>query len=292
MVAPPVTNIIVSISVTNIASSAFLNCWSLIAITVDALNPAYSSVDGVLFNKSQTALLAYPNGKAGAYTIPDGVTTIGESGFFLCYYVTGVIVPNSVTNIGLFGFLSCGEMTMISVDVLNPVYSSSDGVLFDKAQTTLIQNPFSKADTFYTIPSSVTNILKCTSSCLTNIAIGTNVVDIGFEAFDGCTSLIAITMDALNPFYSSVDGVLFNENQTALIQYPGGKAGSYTIPSTVTTIGTNAFNSRNLTSVIIPDSVLNIEDEAFWGDKKSDQRHHWQWPNQHWGTMLSSLAAI
>ena len=55
-----------------------LGCTSLTAITVDAANPAYSSVDGVLFDKSQTTLLQYPDGKAGAYTIPDSVTSIGD----------------------------------------------------------------------------------------------------------------------------------------------------------------------------------------------------------------------
>ena len=47
-------------------------------------------------------------------------------------------------------------------------------------------------------------------------------------------------MDALNSVYSSVDGVLFDKSQTTLIQCPGGKAGSYTIPNSVTSIGDDA----------------------------------------------------
>ena len=57
-----------------------------------------------------------------------------------------------------------------------------------------------------------------------------------------CTSLTGITVDAFNSFYSSVDGVLFNKSQTTLIQCPGGKAGSYTIPNSVTDIGYHAFS--------------------------------------------------
>ena len=46
-------------------------------MTVDTNNPAYSSVDGVLFNKSQTTLIQCPGAKTGSYTIPNSVTSIG-----------------------------------------------------------------------------------------------------------------------------------------------------------------------------------------------------------------------
>jgi hypothetical protein len=57
-------------------------------------------------------------------------------------------------------------------------------------------------------------------------------------------------VDASNSVYSSVDGVLFNKSQTTLIQCPAGRAGSYTIPSSVTNIGADAFSwCANLTAV-------------------------------------------
>jgi hypothetical protein len=68
----------------------------------------------------------------------------------------------------------------------------------------------------------------------------------------------------LNPIYSSVNGVLFNKNQTSLLNYPGGRAGSYTIPNGVTQIPSYAFQScPNLTSVTMPDSVSSIGSLAF-----------------------------
>ena len=66
---------------------------------MDALNPDYSSLDGVLFDKSQIMLIQCPGGKT-SYTIPDSVTSIGDRGFEGCTSLTNVTIGNSVTSIG------------------------------------------------------------------------------------------------------------------------------------------------------------------------------------------------
>ena len=67
----------ISSGVTNIGSPVFLACFSLDAITVDPSNSFFSSVNGVLFNKSQSTLVQYPlAGIGGSYTIPSNVTSI------------------------------------------------------------------------------------------------------------------------------------------------------------------------------------------------------------------------
>lgn len=104
---------------------------------------------------------------------------------------------------------------------------------------------------------------QCTS--LTSVTIPSCVTSIGNGAFCfGCTRLTSITVSPQNSVYRSVDGVLFNHNQTTLIQCPPAKAGSYTIPPGVITIGTLAFHGcGSLTSVAIPASVTSIEINAF-----------------------------
>lgn len=165
-------------------------------------------------------------------TIPNTVTIIGMNAFESCS-LTNVIIPNSVTTIGWNAFNSCTSLTNV------------------------------------TIPNSVTGLGRhafegCTN--LTIVTIPNSVTDIGYGAFDYDTSLTAINLEPANPAYSSANGVLFNRSQTRLIQYPGGKVGSYSIPTSVTSIEGGAFSlCLSLVNVTIPNSVASIGDYAFAG---------------------------
>ena len=110
----------ISDSVTSIGDCAFSDCNSLTALYVSAGNPAYSSLNGVLFDKAQTTLIAYPVGWQGSsYAIPDGVTSIGDYAFYYCYGLTSVTIPESVTSIGECAFATT-ELTEIKVMATMP----------------------------------------------------------------------------------------------------------------------------------------------------------------------------
>jgi hypothetical protein len=272
------TGVTIPGSVTSIGFSAFGGCASLTAITVDTNNPSYSSVDGVLFDKSQTAILQYPPGKIGSYTIPNNVTNIEDMAFYGCDGLSSVTISNSVTSIGEAEFEWCTSLTNVIIGT--KVTSIGDYAFCDCESLTSLTIPNSVASigneaflyctslTHLTIPNSVTSIGEAAfSSCLslTNVTIPDSVTNIGEAAFIDCTSLTAITVDTNNPSYSSVDGVLFDKSQTTLIQYPSGKSGSsYTIADSVTSIGYGAFHyCTSLTSVTVGNSITNIGDEAF-----------------------------
>ena len=90
------------------------------------------------------------------------------------------------------------------------------------------------------------------------------MTSIGTKAFNNCSKLESINVDADNANYASEDGVLLNKAKETLIQYPGGKSGSYTIPASVTTIVDNAFYKCSIASVTIPANVTSIGIYAFY----------------------------
>ena len=104
--------------------------------------------------------------------------------------------------------------------------------------------------------------IRCT--VLTSITIPNSVSQIGAALFAGCSKLLSINVDASNSNFTSVGGVLFNKNQTELLDFPSGVTGAYSIPSGVTSIGSGAFSScSGLVSITLPNSVTCIDTFAF-----------------------------
>jgi hypothetical protein len=75
----------------------------------------YTSDNGVLYNKDKTLLHSCPNGKTGAFTIPNSVISIGRDAFRLCNSLTSIIIPDSVTNIGSLAFNSCSSLASVTI---------------------------------------------------------------------------------------------------------------------------------------------------------------------------------
>jgi hypothetical protein len=110
------TNVTIPSSVTNIGEGPFSGCSNLTAIRVETNNPDYSSVSGVLFDKSQTTLIQYPSGNVTtSYAIPKSVTSIRNGAFYGCINLTSVTIPDSLTSIGYLAFGDCGSLTSVTI---------------------------------------------------------------------------------------------------------------------------------------------------------------------------------
>jgi BspA type Leucine rich repeat region (6 copies) len=240
---PVLATAIIPASATNIGLGPFADCQSLAVISVNPSNAFYVSTNNLLFNKSLTSLIQFPNGVGGGYEIPANVNNIGAA-------------------------FEGNTLTGIAVDPANLYYSATNGVLFNKAKTQLVSYPGNLTG-FYVVPSSVNTIQSAAfeySPALVGVVIGSNVVNIGAYALYDCTALQVISVDTNNFIYSSTNGVLFNKNGTELIQFPSGFVGSYAVPGTVTTIENGAFGDAfNLVDVEIPASVTSIGEETFYG---------------------------
>lgn len=126
-------------SVTSIENNIFQDCTGLTNITVDSSNPSFCSESGVLFNKDKTTLIYCPRRKTGSYTIPDGVTAIGDYAFYYCSGLTSVTIPSSVTSIGGSAFQHCTGLTSITIP--NSVTSIVNLAFWDCDSLTIVYIP-------------------------------------------------------------------------------------------------------------------------------------------------------
>ena len=247
-------------SVTYIGNDAFRECKSLNSINIpnsvtNIGNRAFKGCDSLK-----------------RINIPNSVTNIGRCAFLSCNSLTRINIPTSVTNIGEGAFAFCRSLT--NIDIPNNVTNIGDKAFYHCFSLTNIN-----------IPSGVINIGVYAFSCclsLTSINIPDSVTNIGHAAFWGCRSLTSINIPSSvvnmngNPFlgwngdlYNESKAfvyerqVLFNKDKTTLIAYRSKKT-SYIIPNSVTNIGDFAFyDCKALTNINIPNSVTNIGNEAF-----------------------------
>lgn len=288
--------------VVSIGTGAFTYCHSLASITVDTNNPAYSSADGVLFDKNQTLLIQCPRTQSGSYSVPDTVANIGANAFYYCTGLTDVTMGDSVVGIGRMAFFYCSGLATLAMgsnvtgigasafvnctalkEIALPSSVTSIGsgtfsgctgltnVLFGNRLSGIGATAFAGCSglTGLALPDSVAAIgEEAFGNCvgLTNVTLPGSVTNIGAAPFYACRNLTNIGVDQDNSFYSSADGILFNKDQTALIQWPDSRGGGYTVPNTVTNIGAGAFAyAVSLTTVTMDAKLADIASGAFTG---------------------------
>ncbi|HXR07500.1 MAG TPA: leucine-rich repeat domain-containing protein [Candidatus Acidoferrum sp.] len=253
------TNITIPASATNIGVGAFAACPDLTTITVDAQNAFYSSITGVLFDKSQTALLQCPGAATGSYTIPSSVTHVGDAAFEGSA-LTNVTIPPSVTKIGESAFE--GSL-LTSVTIPDSVTNIGDAAF-----------RFCEALTNVTISSSVTSVgYSVFENCykLGNVTIPDSVTSIGEDAFNYCYQITSVTIprSVTNFVADAFEGchltnTYFQGNAPTIIPVPGPILGPplegtvYYLPNT-----TGWSNSFDGVPAVLWNPVIQTGDGSF-----------------------------
>ena len=224
-------------SVTSIGGGA-LTLQNLTAFTVDADSEHFTAIDGILYSKDLSRLLAYPRAKStenfvmrseiqtiddsafrgcagltGTITLSPNLTTIGPEAFYSCTNLTGTLtIPASVTSISSGVFRNC-PFSEIIVEDENTAYVSENGVLYNADKTLLVQYPTTKTDTSFIMPETVTSIESFAlsgSNNLISLTLSSNLTTIGGGAISECYNLSgdlilpqSVTSIGLYPFYGS-----------------------------------------------------------------------------------------
>ena len=209
--------------VTSIGNYAFARCTGLTSVTI---SEDVTSIGDRAFQFCSGLI---------SIIIPDGVTSIGECAFLDCESLTSVTIPKSVTSLGWGAFGRCSQLTSIIVETENKNYSSIDGVLFDKAGTTILSYPAGKTETTYTIPDGVTRIdfgVFANHSELTSVTMPSSMKSIGIAAFESCKGLTSITIP---PGVTNIEDGAFWDCPRITDVY------CYADPSALNWVGSNDF---------------------------------------------------
>lgn len=241
-----ITNVALPESLTDIGSEAFGGCslgtvrlpsgleycgpgWDCEAFEIADDGVNLKTIDGVLFDKEGTTLIAYPLARlAASYAVPDGVQKIGHDAFCGARRLESVTTPESLRTIGDSAFMGCDALANAS---------------FPDGLTTVGDGAFS---------GCALGVARLPAS-LENPGFGWGCE--AFEISDG------------NDRFKTIDGVLFDKEGKTLVAYPcARKAKSYAAPENVREIGKDAFYCCDaITSVTLPASLEIVDVNAFWG---------------------------
>lgn len=269
--------------VTTVGSYAFYHCTQLTSIDLG------SKVENI-GEKAFTGCAGLTD-----VTLPDSVKTVGDAAFAECAALMMVVfsgeVPDSIGDNIFYGndstlkhiyvpssdvddYLGAAELSAYSARISATPYAFGLGWALDDTGTLTIERDdgmlgwlqdggsYHGDVSMVVLNPGVTVVGEgafygCPS--LESVSIPASVTFIGNGAFAFCPALATFMVGPGSGYFSAVDGVLYNQNQSTLVAYPGGKLeNSFTVPASVTTIIEGAFTGNHLTSIAVGDGNLSF----------------------------------
>ena len=218
----------------------------------------------------------YQNETLESISLPATISKVRNSAFRYCTNLKSVIMADGPTYIGTYAFAYCTSLeTLVLPQTLTGIDESAFGncdsltsFTFPDSVDIIADSVLTNCDNLVsvTLPQSARSISEYAfgySTMIKSIVIPASVYSISDTAFIGCSGLEEIRVYDSNPYFRSEDGVLLSDSGTVLRKYPMGKTGAYTVPDTVTTIGSGSFMQSTITELVLPESVETIEEYAF-----------------------------
>jgi len=269
------TSLSIPNTVESISTYAFAGLSGLMNITVDEGNNNFYTSGGVLYSKDEV-LIRYPQGRSGAFEVPEGVVEISGDAFSGCHSLTGVTISSTVANVGGRSFDDLPSLESIDVVDGNNNFKSEGGVLFNKDGDVLVRYPGGKQGE-YTIPESISEVAErafymCNG--LTSVSVPGTIETISSYCFSGCSKLKSVTLlngvKFIDPHAfegcSELETVAIPNSLIYIADYAFYGCSSYSnivLPENLVSIQAYAFAGCNPTTVTIPASVENIGENVF-----------------------------
>lgn len=231
-------------------------------------------------------------------TLPDGLKHIGDSAFKYCTNLTQINIPDSVESFGVSTFQSCYKLTEINIPM--GVSRLESDVFYNCGFTEVVvpdsveyigASAFSNCADMKKITLSknlkvLASYALCACHALEELELPESLMIIDYMAIDNCIKLKEITVpenvqyigrcafsagvfekidvDGDNPYFCSINGVVFSKDKTELMVFPTHyPAKTYTVPSTVEIISEDAFYGANVEEIILPQYLTEIGATAF-----------------------------
>lgn len=243
-------------------------------IRVDPENETFCSVDGVLFTKSKYTLIAYPNASSRtSYVIPDETVYIANGAFNSCINLETLTIGKNVENAGVYnwgdGFPN-EKVFIVTIDsggfvrLYEALCGEKNLLVHPDNQYYRVEN-----DVLYT--ANYVQILAVLGTDMTEFTIraetgALNKPSTSTGAFYNCKNLRAFSVEEGNPYFCAIDGVLYNIDQTQIVEVPMGISGDVVLPDTLIGLSDSPFRDRVfLESVTLPEKMETIAGWAFYG---------------------------
>ena len=262
---------------------------NIVNVTVDAKNPNYTAIDGVLFDKAVTKVVYYPTDRTGDYTLPATIVEIGDRVFQGKTGLTGITIGKNVKSIGVGTFRDCSKLEYVKFEVGGTAaLTIGDDAFYGCSAMTSIELPARLvsigANAFnscrkivkLTIPEGVTTIGGgafgyCT--VLSEISLPTTLKELGldskglFSIFSACPALEKIEIPASNEYFATIDNVLYQKTNKTVLDADGNKVlNEDGTEKTVNVISTLLFcpqKKAGSTTVTVPGTVTTVAASAF-----------------------------